>query len=396
MKRHAFTISLVANAFLICAFAGALHRSPAVKYIPTPAASPRYSEPTPTAAPAQSPPPTNMAQLIRQLHGANVSPELLARMAAADFDEKWNLRERDMEARYNRGDISETDLTRFNFLRDLEEEKELRAELGDDGFKQWDEKRQLQDFTSLDLTAKEADALYQLKKDLQRQQFDLTQKIQDGEIDNADASDLQADAEKKYQAQAETLLGDTRYAEAMNPDSETGDLRRNLRAMGANESQTTAMLSAEQQFSQAQAKLNQQLQDGTLSDSDYDQQINSITAARDKQYQQTLGADGWTALQEQQDNRYQTMKQFASLWQLNDTDINTLYRQLQSYDQRVVDYQKRAQAMADAGQNVDWNQVQQNVQQFAQQTEQSLQQYLGNDRFQQMKRNGIFNLATGE
>jgi hypothetical protein len=86
------------------------------------------------------------------------------------------------------------------------------------------------------------------------------------------------------------------------------------------------------------------------------------------------------------------MKQYSTAWQLNDTDIDYLYNTIQEYQKNAQTYQQQAQAMQQQGQNVDWNAVQQNVQQSAEQTEQALRNYLGDDRFNKLEQNNVFQL----
>jgi hypothetical protein len=60
------------------------------------------------------------------------------------------------------------------------------------------------------------------------------------------------------------------------------------------------------------------------------------------------------------------------------------------YERSVQDYQARARALEAQGQSVDWDAVNRNLQEFSAQTQQALQDYLGQDRFNKMQRNGVF------
>lgn len=57
---------------------------------------------------------------------------------------------------------------------------------------------------------------------------------------------------------------------------------------------------------------------------------------------------------------------------------------------RLITYQRQARALEAQGQAVDWDAVNNNVQQFAQQTEQTLRKYPGDERFNKIKSNDIF------
>jgi hypothetical protein len=67
-----------------------------------------------------------------------------------------------------------------------------------------------------------------------------------------------------------------------------------------------------------------------------------------------------------------------------------VYGTIKYYEKSVQDYQAQARALESQGQSVDWDAAKKNLQQFAQQTQQSLQTYLGPDSFDKMQRNGVF------
>jgi len=60
----------------------------------------------------------------------------------------------------------------------------------------------------------------------------------------------------------------------------------------------------------------------------------------------------------------------------------------------VEDYQSQARALEAQGQSVDWDGVKKNLKQFADQIQQTLQNYLGQDSFNRLQRNGIFELSS--
>src|SRR5207247_1162087 len=93
-------------------------------------------------------------------------------------------------------------------------------------------------------------------------------------------------------------------------------------------------------------------------------------------------------LKKNQDTRYQTLQRYASAWNLNDDDINHLYSAVQFAQNSVRDYQQRAQEIEAKGQPVDWDAVQKILHDFSQQTDQTLQKYLGEERFSKLKQSG--------
>jgi hypothetical protein len=84
------------------------------------------------------------------------------------------------------------------------------------------------------------------------------------------------------------------------------------------------------------------------------------------------------------------MKKYENIWGLDDNKVDYAYGALKYYEKSVQDYQAQAHALEAQGQSVDWDAVNRNLQQFAEQTRQSLQNYLGQDSFNKMQRNGVF------
>ena len=70
-------------------------------------------------------------------------------------------------------------------------------------------------------------------------------------------------------------------------------------------------------------------------------------------------------------------------------DIDYVYRTICYYEKSVQDYQQQVQTFDQQGQAIDPDTVKKNLQQFSQQTEQTLRNYLGDDRFYKLKQNGI-------
>jgi hypothetical protein len=89
-------------------------------------------------------------------------------------------------------------------------------------------------------------------------------------------------------------------------------------------------------------------------------------------YQSVLGTNAFDTLQKQQDTCYTQMKHYADAWGIDDGNINYMYNTIKYYERSVQDYQNQAQALEAQGQNVDWDAVNKNLQQFSTQTQQAL------------------------
>jgi hypothetical protein len=392
-----FPASLILNGFLIMALAAALNAgkksakpSPAkppsspVKFtavVPLKKTSPEMSANALTPA-------AKMKGWIDQLRAAGAPDKLLAELIVADSEDRWQSREHELQKKYEKGDLDDKGLADSRDGHEAEQENELRTMLGDNAFRKFDREKVLadMDLAKLNLSDSELDTLYQLRKDNQNTERDLERSQRNGEIDESDMADRQAEAQTIYDEQLKLLLGE-RYAltRPSDDDAVAGNMKRTLKGMNVDVSddQLNALALAQQQWNQQCNKLDP-------ADPNYSQQLSAADTARDTALEKVLGANGLAQFKMEQDGHYQTMKKFATVWQLNDQDMDQVYQTLHSYEASVRDYQQKAHAMESQGQAVDWEGVQANIQQYAQQTKDTLRNYLGIDRFNRMKKNEFF------
>ena len=318
--------------------------------------------------------------------------QILAGLVAADFEDRWENQQRELQRKYENGDIDADALAQAAAEHDAAEEADLRAALGDDGFRRWDREKVLREFNlaSVNLSDTEKDRLYQLRKDMLKQRQDLQASARRGEIDEADLSEKLSATQSQYEQDSKALLGEQRYA-AMNtgPDPAVANLRRQMKGLDVNDEQMSALVQAQQQWNQQRAQLN-------LNDDQpgYEDQLQALDAAREQAFQKILGPEGFAAYEKKQDPSYQALKHYANVWQLQDTDIDYLYGALRDYNRSVQDYQARASQLQSQGQDVDWDSVRKNIELFSQQTGKTLSYYLGDDRFKKLKQNELFNFSA--
>jgi len=385
-------LSLALNALLVAALA--LHNSRPVPVTPqTPTAS--VADAAPPAAPKIFAPvlPNKNALpegWVATLRNAGVPDKLVSSIAAADYENRWQKQLEAMKKKFAEGLITEDEFSKFIKSHDADEETALRASLGEAGFHQWDREKTLRgfDLDSLKLSDADADALYQLQKGFNQQRHDMTMAKLNGDMDEATLESQTEAKQDEYEKQLKTLLGDARYASLQPGDSAVGDLRRNLAKVNASDEQVDAMMKGQQQWKDSRAKVEADLQAGKITAQEYEEQTKTLDAARDQLYQQTLGAGVYADLQKNEDSRFQAMQRYAPAWNLNDDDINRLYSAVQFAQNNVRDYQQRAKAAEARGEPVDWDAVQKILQDFSQQTDQTLQKYLGQERFSKLKQAG--------
>jgi len=230
-----------------------------------------------------------------------------------------------------------------------------------------------------------------LWKKVQQRELELRQLKLKGEIDEAGVAEAFDKSLAEYSQQMKSLLGDERYAKSqqIDGDAAAAGLRQELAKANPSDSQFQSLLQTQQQWNEQRAALDKQFPDGQSSAA-YADQLKALNAARDQEYRRVLGDNAFDAMQKSQDPGYAQMKRYETLWGLDDKSIDSVYGTLKYYQKSAEDYQAQARALETRGQTVDWAGVSRNLEQFAQQTEQSLQNYLGPDRYNRMAQNGAF------
>lgn len=343
--------------------------------------------------PEQSPKVANSSATgwVQALRDGGISDKIIADVAAANFEDRWHKLAEENQKKFDRGELDQVALTRFDFEHDAEQEKELRAQLGDDGYHHWDQTRVLADFNraGVQLSTNESEQLYALRKELDRNRLGLDLARHDGTVKDADAAAQSESIYAQYNQQLLKVLGRDRYAQIQSGgDTGIGELKRNLQGISADDSQLTGMQTALQSWNTQRSELEAKLQEGTVTADDYQKQLKALEAQRDEEYQTALGTNGFAAFQRNQDEHYQTLQRIGPDVGFSEDDINSLYASIQEYQTSVNDYRDRAQQLQDQGQTVDWSAVQKALSDFSQQTENALRDQLG-DKFDKLKRSNV-------
>jgi hypothetical protein len=354
--------------------------------VSSPSESPDRTEQQP-AKPAVS----SGVNWVQVLRDGGISEKLIADVAAANFEDRWHKLAKENQKRFDRGEIDQAALTRFDFEHDAEQEKELRVQLGVEGFHRWDQARVLADFdrAGVLLSADENEQVYALRKELDRNRLNLDLARHDGKIKDSEASAQNEAIYAQYNQQLLMVLGRDRYAQTQSGgDTGVGEMKRNLQGIGTDDSQFAGMQTALQNWNAQRSELDVELQEGNVTADDYQKQLKTLEAQRDQEYQKVLGTNGFASFQRNQNEQYQSLQRIGPDIGFSDDDINNLYASIQEYQNSVNDYQDRAQKLQDRGQTVDWTAVQKALSDFSQQTENALRNQLG-DKFDKLKRSNV-------
>lgn len=325
--------------------------------------------------------------LVDQLRAMGVPNRVLARVVLADLDWAWNKRGGELSLQ-SHGDPDT--LAAFKLENAMGLDAQMRAALGEEGFKQWDRENMLREANhgKLPLTTAEIEGSYSLWKALQRRELELKKARVKGEMDEMELSAAYEKTISEFEQRMKLLLGEERYAKARQID-DGAHLRQGLANAHLNDSQFQELLETQKQWNALRFKIDQQFRNDPSS-SAYSEQLSVLDEARDLEYRRVLGTEIFDTFQKEQHPSFSLMTKHASLWGLDNDKIESVYGSIRYYEKTVQDYQAQVRATEAQGQSVDWDGVNKNLNQFADETRQSLQNYLGQDSFDKMQRNGVF------
>src|SRR6185437_7491529 len=321
--------------------------------------------------------------IIDQLRAMGVPNDLLARVAKVDFEVEWGARFSECKGNMDK-------LAAVQLAMNLNKDAAMRAALGEEGFRKWDQKTMLWEAmsTPVDVTVSEASAIYDLKKKIQQREYELDQARLNGTMDDAQINAASDQAYAEYFQQMKDILGEDRYKKSQQLDDDflAGNLRAQLAKVNPDGAQSQELFKAEQELNNSRLELDHEFQDDPSSP-DYQARLKALNGARDQEYQRVLGSNVFYSLQEQQDPGYAQMKKYEDMWGLDDNKINYVYDTLRNYQKSLQDYQAQLLALQAQGQNLDPDTVKNTLQQITEKAQQTLQNYLGQDSFNRLQRN---------
>jgi hypothetical protein len=335
-------------------------------------------------------------QWIEMLRELGVPTRVLARLAREGFDDRWQKHHDETYTRYMKGEVDTEELAALGIEHDLKQEEAIRAALGEADFREWDLQNVMQSISlrEIQLTAAETNALYELESNHRRRLNELLLSKLRGETDQATLDQRQEQAQADHDAQLKAMLGEQRYAKMEGVDDSAGELQRSLTdvALPADVS-FESLLAMQNKWIERRSDMEAGINEARSQMSNFEQELKRMDDMREREFLRVLGTNTFDALEKGQDARYREMKRYADAWGLDDTTTDYVYRTIQYYEKAVGDYQIQARALEAQGQAVDWDGVSQNVREFAQLTGQALRKYLGDNRFDIVKSNGILPFA---
>ena len=338
---------------------------------------------------------TEWQEYLESLYASDGVESVVTRLALLEFDAEWDDYLHELEEHFAQGNLDEWALYQLKYERDMELERYMRSVLGDTGYRHWDQNQRLRGFNIAALPSEEQrDLLYDATRELTFRQYEIHQAFLRGEIDEAMMNERQRALQQEHDQQLKRQLGEETYAALhAQPDRQEGEFHSALNQLNITAAQYESMLNAEREWQARQAEWTQQV-DANGSGEISPEQRQALEEERDLIYQSLLGEEQYAAFRKVQDVRYKTLKQFAEAWRLSDADIEFVYEKLNSTQQMVDRSLALAREMAAEGEAVNWTRYQEELGYFIDEGQKPLWDYLGEERYRQLNRNGIFDIKN--
>jgi hypothetical protein len=392
-------VSVLANGFLAAGLIWSLVRPAHVPPpLPTAVAS-RVPVVAPGAKSASSPRgPAEAAewpQWMAELRIAGVPNRVLASVVLTDFDRRWEQTQRKLQRDFDAGEIDSETLMRAATQHDREMESELRQALGETGFRAWQKDRLLHEFTlaGVPMSEEESDRIYQLRRTDEEHRRRLGEAQRRGEIDSLELSSRLGALDSDYQAKLVGVLGEKRINEMnFSGDGVEADVRRHLKRVDIPSGQVEELADVQRARDILQNDLAAHAGHNAEGDPAFEARRLAIDAARDQAFERILGSQSFAEWQKSRDPRFLNLRRYATAWQLNEAEVASVYASIQTQENRTRGYRLRALSAERQGVPTDWAAVQNQIDELAQQTEQSLRRALGDERFERLKRNEVLTM----
>ncbi len=389
----ALRLSLGANAALatVVAFLLWSHR-------PAPPAAATASARRPDAPPATAPAPTTpdpaapegLRTAITQLEQLGLPREVVVTALIGDIHRRWDLRFAALEKHYAPRRVPEREYIELARQRDAEQERELVAALGADGYRAWDKQRilRLHNAGHAALSEAEAETLYRLQKDFDAHHKELQMAVEDGVADATDISALHAQAQAALDEELRQLLGPQRYNQLRGLSDPLTDAAQRYGDLNPSPAQAQAVVQADDDFRTREAALARRLR-GNPGAVDIAAELRALNETREENLRRIFGAEAYENTRRENDSTYQRLGQFASAWELRAEELPNVYDTLRTFREQMELARSAAAMREAAGQRVNWREIDASIELVRQQAETDLVQLIGDKRAWRLKENGL-------
>jgi hypothetical protein len=321
-------------------------------------------------------------RLVEKLKQLGVNDDLLVDLVSAEFNRRWDEKAEEVNRAYARGEMTQEERQLWWADREKGREAAIRLLMGDAAYERWDKRRVLQSF-DMDLTgwtSEEQDSLYRLKKQFDGARHEQWLAHLRGELDPHDFRTQREASKSDYDQQMEALLGKDWYASyKYETDGSVAALRRDLIPLNVPVEGVDTLHAVTTSFQLAKKDLDAMLQAGQIDQAEHGRRLALARQQRDAGISGVLGSDGVELYNMARNRDYQTMGRFAAAWRLSEEDRRYVYTAMSSYRHATRSPPSGEEDMAAR-------------QQLVRETETALRRYLGDDRYEMLKRAGIIGL----
>jgi hypothetical protein len=390
--RSWLVLSVAGNAALLMAVVWLVLRPATPEPVSQPAtaagAAPKMK---PAFAARDATPQLAWSDSMAQLRQAGVPSAIIAKVVVEKVAQKWTPLEAQFERQYLNDEIDARRLAEFHDQRTQEEERELRAALGD-GYREWHKEYIVQNMYLGGLEPAEAqkEPLYIFETDWRKRLHELEVAKRNGQLDQAAFDAAFAEGENDYKGKVAGIIGHDRvYGEPVENDSAT-QLRREFSRLQLTDEQINELAAVQKKWSGLRGAMTESLERSKTMDVAYEGDLQAMDRARDEEYRRILGTEVFDGWQKTRDDRYRALRRHAPALGLEPPQVEHVYATLRAYDLAAATFEHQAQARSHAGQAVDWAAVDEGLTAHVDQKEAALRAYLGNERFERMEQQQFF------
>ena len=321
---------------------------------------------------------------IEPLRAAHVPARVLAGLVQADFEERWQKRQTDLQKKYMRGEIDADGLAAAGLEHDTALEHEQEEALGPSAYHDWDRQRVLQgmNIDSAHLSDSEKNAVYTLERNLQSQTRVVQLDKLRGKIDQATSDQQQQNAEKELTDKLRALLGDARAARLQGADDTLGNLKRAFPGSTLTPAQLDQLAQAQRSWDRTRSTLT--TEEVNSDDPRYENEIRANDRTWRARFEEIAGPAAFDQYTKSQDSRYTDLMHNANRWGLGAAQAEQVFGQIKAYEEAVQQYTLETDARG-----VDLAVRNHALQQFRTQSAQALEASLGPAKYDELAANGL-------
>jgi hypothetical protein len=318
----------------------------------------------------------------------------------ADFNRRSTARLIALQKKHAPRTVPDREMLVFSRQTQIDEARELRAALGEEGYRAWDKEQTLHALNrarppgdDLPMSDAEAEKAYRLQKEFDDKNRELQMAMEDGVADKADVGALQAQAQRELDRELGKLLGAERLAALRSGAGPAAAVYQALGDINATPAQVQALAQSEEDNRARQAALAARLKGDPAEAAHLTAGLKAINDAREAELRRILGEEAYEAVRRQNDPTYRTLRQYAGAWDLQESEIQSVYEPLRAFQDQAERTRLAAEMSEAAGQRVNWREIDASIDEARRQTEAGLLPVLGGERLHRLKQNGLLELV---